>query len=452
MSEQKSRGGALHGISSHCKVCGDRASGKHYGVPSCDGCRGFFKRSIRRRNLEYTCKEGGKCVVDVSRRNQCQACRFAKCLSVNMRPEAVQHERSPRSCLPNSHLAGGLAAAAAHRAFSPTQHIPFTHHQYHNNGLLLPMPLHMSSAFTTLESQLPRHYPQLSSFQSNVIDSLHFAASNGGLFPPPPPPPLIAANSTLPTKSALELNPYLSRYISPHSSKSESELSPRRPSPFTLPFLSLPTKITKDINGKEDEVSSSEEILTMQLPAATSSAAGTPTSQEIVFESAAKLLFLAVRWTKSIPSFNQLNNNDQNLLLEESWAELFIIMSAQYGLPIENLVIPSNEMAIHKLYKVIHQILLLRLNHTEVSCLKTLILFRPDCVGLTSTYEIAILQDESLKLLAESSGGATRMGHILLTLPYIRAAADRKVIQELLFKKTVGEVAIEKLLGELIRN
>jgi len=66
-----------------CLVCGDRASGKHYGVPSCDGCRGFFKRSVR-RNMQYVCKADGRCVVDAARRNQCQACRFQKCLRVNM--------------------------------------------------------------------------------------------------------------------------------------------------------------------------------------------------------------------------------------------------------------------------------------------------------------------------------------------------------------------------------
>ena len=42
-------------------------------------------RSIIHRNLDYVCKEKGQCIVDVSRRNQCQACRFTKCLQVNMK-------------------------------------------------------------------------------------------------------------------------------------------------------------------------------------------------------------------------------------------------------------------------------------------------------------------------------------------------------------------------------
>lgn len=73
-----------------CCVCGDRASGKHYGVLSCDGCRGFFKRSIR-GNMEYVCKENNNCFIDVSRRNQCQACRLRKCLEVKMNRDGRFH-------------------------------------------------------------------------------------------------------------------------------------------------------------------------------------------------------------------------------------------------------------------------------------------------------------------------------------------------------------------------
>nr|BAM66778.1 retinoid X receptor [Polyandrocarpa misakiensis] len=75
-----------------CAVCGDRASGKHYGVYSCEGCEGFFKRTVR-KDLSYTCRDSKDCVIDKRQRNRCQYCRYQKCLAMGMKREAVQEER-----------------------------------------------------------------------------------------------------------------------------------------------------------------------------------------------------------------------------------------------------------------------------------------------------------------------------------------------------------------------
>ncbi|XP_036267724.1 COUP transcription factor 2 isoform X1 [Pipistrellus kuhlii] len=77
-----------------CVVCGDKSSGKHYGQFTCEGCKSFFKRSVR-RNLSYTCRANRNCPIDQHHRNQCQYCRLKKCLKVGMRREAVQRGRMP---------------------------------------------------------------------------------------------------------------------------------------------------------------------------------------------------------------------------------------------------------------------------------------------------------------------------------------------------------------------
>ncbi|XP_077349016.1 hepatocyte nuclear factor 4-gamma isoform X2 [Lithobates pipiens] len=84
--------GIDNGINSVCSICGDRATGKHYGASSCDGCKGFFRRSIRKSHV-YSCRFSRQCVVDKDKRNQCRYCRLRKCFRAGMKKEAVQNER-----------------------------------------------------------------------------------------------------------------------------------------------------------------------------------------------------------------------------------------------------------------------------------------------------------------------------------------------------------------------
>jgi hypothetical protein len=71
-----------------CVVCGDKSSGYHYGVSSCEGCKGFFRRSVQ-KSMQYTCQKDKQCVVNRVTRNRCQYCRFQKCFTVGMSREGM---------------------------------------------------------------------------------------------------------------------------------------------------------------------------------------------------------------------------------------------------------------------------------------------------------------------------------------------------------------------------
>lgn len=75
-----------------CVVCSDRATGLHYSVPSCNGCKTFFRRTII-CGRRFKCHKDGQCTFNKQGRCSCRACRFQKCIDSGMDPQAIQQSR-----------------------------------------------------------------------------------------------------------------------------------------------------------------------------------------------------------------------------------------------------------------------------------------------------------------------------------------------------------------------
>ncbi|XP_076135846.1 nuclear receptor ROR-alpha A isoform X1 [Alosa pseudoharengus] len=75
-----------------CKICGDKSSGVHYGVITCEGCKGFFRRS-QQSSVSYSCSRQSNCPIDRASRTRCQSCRLQKCVAQGMSRDAVKFGR-----------------------------------------------------------------------------------------------------------------------------------------------------------------------------------------------------------------------------------------------------------------------------------------------------------------------------------------------------------------------
>jgi nuclear receptor subfamily 5 group A protein 3 len=109
-------------INSPCPVCSDKISGFHYGIFSCESCKGFFKRTVQNRK-NYVCLRGASCPVTIATRKKCPACRFEKCLQKGMKLEAIREDRTR----------GGRSTYQCSYTLPVTSLPPHHHHHHHQS-------------------------------------------------------------------------------------------------------------------------------------------------------------------------------------------------------------------------------------------------------------------------------------------------------------------------------
>ncbi|CAL8403693.1 unnamed protein product [Boreogadus saida] len=311
-----------------CSICADRATGKHYGASSCDGCKGFFRRSIR-KNQSYTCRFSRQCIVDKDKRNQCRSCRLRKCFRAGMRKEAVQNERDRIS----SHRAEGQVAVGT-----------------------------------------------------------------------------------------LSINVLLQAEACVHQ------------------FLTLLSPERYDISTKKIACVGD------------------------VFDSMKQQLLLLVEWAKRIPEFCCLPIDDRVALLRAHSAEHLILGVARRSLPYNDLILLGNdfvipvqgaEMEVSRVAFRIHKELVkplreLDITDKEFTCLRTIVFFAPDCLGLGCPQTVRHLRFQAHVLLEEvTSGQRGRFGELLLTLPALQSVAWQ-MVEDLHLARLLGEASVDSLLLEML--
>ncbi|NXT54911.1 NR2E3 protein, partial [Pluvianellus socialis] len=424
-----------------CKVCGDTSSGKHYGIYACNGCSGFFKRSVRRK-LIYRCQAGtGLCPVDKAHRNQCQACRLKKCLQAGMNKDAVQNERQPRS------TAQVRLDSIELDAELPPEHVATTREVPSN-----PCPAPRGPGATVTVTPGPRA--------------------------PTPPTNHRFMASLMTAETCAKLEP-----------EDADE--------------------TVDVTGSEPERATGE-YQVAPYPVA---------SPENVYETSARLLFMAVKWAKNLPVFSNLPFRDQVILLEEAWSELFLLCAIQWSMPLEScplLAVPEPvpgkllpaALDVRALQETLGRFKALAVDPTEFACMKAVVLFKPgegthqhpllpvptspphpvtplspaETRGLKDPEQVENLQDQSQVMLGQHNrshypgqpvryghphvptgdtrgGGhppmatalSPRFGKLLLLLPALRFISSERV-ELLFFRRTIGNTPMEKLLCDMFKN
>ncbi|GFR72906.1 nuclear receptor subfamily 2 group C member 2 [Elysia marginata] len=501
-----------------CVVCGDRASGRHYGAISCEGCKGFFKRSIRKQ-LGYACRGARDCPVNKLHRNRCQYCRLQKCLSVGMRSESVQQERRPtdqRDKVP------GTVATSTQRIYirkdfnSPSAAIPTFNPKSLDDPKYGSLLANLQERVVQTDQGMVVLSSQMSPGSVANTDLTTLADVVCTVNNTEDLSTLASVVTTLATmgKEEITLEDLASHQVATNSPShnngdannrgtpdaaarafdnlAKAVQSPQSQNTSLLDQSGLSDAACTDQSGLGEGDNSTVEIQGPLLTEAnfaftltTPSPMPTYLNIHYICESASRLLFLSMHWTRSVSAFQELNSDLQTALVRSCWSELFTLGLAQCS---STMCLPTMLAAIlnhlqsslqrgdhenqEKVKNVIEHIVRLqdyvsstqRLNISpaEFAYLKTLVLFAPDLTKMIYSSDnpnvrdkrlIGQLQEKARRELLQactSPGSSERVSQLLLRLIPLKTFVPA-VMEELFFSALTGSVQIDNIIPYILR-
>ncbi|XP_022834447.1 nuclear receptor subfamily 2 group C member 2-like isoform X2 [Spodoptera litura] len=458
-----------------CIVCGDRASGRHYGAISCEGCKGFFKRSIRKK-LGYQCRGSMNCEVTKHHRNRCQYCRLQKCLACGMRSD-FQHERKPivdkskgeqREAIHDRQAAYskflGLAGQGQAGQINPKEEPSDAF------GAVSPAPaINFALAAAVAFNKGNPVSPYLTPGNAGDIEG--------------------ARRQQLMLQTQLAKNLFK---MGQFGAINEYLQSAYGASPAEGPLAALHAADTQpnDVESGQGILSTPESVqLCVSLPGP----APPHLRLHAVCEAGARLLAAAARWLRAVPAAHALPFEVQVTLLKKCWPELFVLSLSMFSVQLSlGALLPqlvghlqaelraraagdglhrphdhavpeisasdySDErvaevsVSLSRLQQFLSHMEQLRLQQREHAHLRALCLFSPDGVPEFLTRKLQDYQIKVLRSLRATCQDEDRLATLLLQLPVLRTFSG-PFLEDVFFVGFVGDVSIDDVIPYLLNG
>ncbi|KAL7738751.1 hypothetical protein ACLKA6_010398 [Drosophila palustris] len=475
-------------INSPCPICGDKISGFHYGIFSCESCKGFFKRTVQNRK-NYVCVRGGPCQVSISTRKKCPACRFEKCLQKGMKLEAIREDRtrggrSTYQCsytLPNSMLspllspdqAAAAAAAAAVANQQQQQHQQQQHQRLHHHQ-------HQQQQQQQQQQQHHHHHHQQQQQQHGPLNGF-----GGGSNSLPASPSLGASIKTEQTES---LNHHTTTRPSSIPALLQEIMDVEHLWQYTdaelarinQPLSSFATGGSSSSSGGGTgsgsgsgghHTANAQQMTNPLLASAGLSSNGENANPDLIAHLcnvADHRLYKIVKWCKSLPLFKNISIDDQICLLINSWCELLLFsccfrsidtpgeikMSQGRKITLAQAKTNGLQACIERMLNLTDHLRRLRVDRYEYVAMKVIVLLQSDTTELHEAVKVRECQEKALQglqayTLAHYPDTPSKFGELLLRIPDLQRTCQ--LGKEMLTIKT-RDGADFNLLMELLRG
>ncbi|XP_053263201.1 nuclear receptor subfamily 2 group C member 1 isoform X2 [Podarcis raffonei] len=477
-----------------CVVCGDKASGRHYGAVTCEGCKGFFKRSIR-KNLVYSCRGTRDCVINKHHRNRCQYCRLQRCIAFGMKQDSVQCERKPVEV---SREKSSNCAASTEKIYirkdlrSPLTATPTfvtDSETARSTGMLesgMFVNIHQSGiknepAVLMTQDKVETCQGDLSTL-ANVVTSLASLSKSKDMPQSSPELSMIESLSNGDASlSELQQDEHSNTDVTRAFDTLAKALNPGESASCQSSAESM--EASARLVGEE----ASMNIVEIEGPLLSDAHVAfrltmpSPMPEYLnvhyICESASRLLFLSMHWARSIPSFQALGQDNSISLVKACWNELFTLGLAQCSqvmnvatiltafvnhlhnsLQQDKLSADRGKLVMEHIFKLqefCNSMVKLCLDGYEYAYLKAIVLFSPDHPGLENIVQIEKFQEKAYMEFQDYvtkvyPDDTYRLSRLLLRLPALRLMSAA-ITEELFFAGLIGNVQIDSIIPYILR-